>query len=170
MPAAAVVASVGIQAYSQYEAGQENAAAARRNAQLAENAAADALQRGEQKVWMRRMVGQRRIAAQTVAYAHAGVDVQSGTPAKAISDTAMVSELDAQTERNNAYRTAWGYRMHAAALRSAASASERAGNLAAIGALIGGAGKIAGMQSTGPGPDVNSGYDSSGFGGAGEPP
>lgn len=171
MPAAAVplaVVGFGIQAYSQYEAGQANAAAARRNAFLAGAAADDALQRGVQRAMFRRMAGVRRTAAQTVQFAHAGVDVSSGTPAATISQTAMISELDAKVQENNAYREALGYRRQATAFRSQAADLERAGMLNAIGSLIGGAGKIAG--AAGASPSTGGQEDFSGFGGPGEPP
>jgi hypothetical protein len=96
------------------------AAQLRRNADLADRAAADALQRGEQKAWRVRMTGERRMSLQKVAYAHAGVDVSSGTPLRAMSETAMVTALDAQVERNNAFREAWGYRKQAANMRAGA--------------------------------------------------
>lgn len=169
MAAAAVplaIAGFGLQAYSQYQAGEANAAASRRNAVLAEAAADDALQRGTQRAWFRRMAGVRRTAAQTVQFAHSGVDVSSGTPATVISQTAMISELDAKVQENNAYREALGYRRQAAAFRSQASEQERAARFNAIGALVGGAGKIAGSQGYSPGSQENF----SGFGGPGEPP
>ncbi len=132
--------SAALGALSSYEASKANAAVARRNAELARISAADALQRGEQRAWKVRMTSGRRMAMQRVAYAHAGVDVSSGTPAQTISTTGMVGELDALTERSNAYRQAWGMNQQAANFEAQANAYDKQALFGAIGAGLSGAG------------------------------
>jgi hypothetical protein len=113
------------------------------NSALADNAAADALQRGEQKVAQVAAEGNQRVSAQKVAYANAGVDTSSGTPAKVISQTAMIAQLEELTQRNNAARAAYGYKVQAVQLRQQAEdlsqASQSAGADAGVGLAIGGA-------------------------------
>ena len=134
------------QAYGQYRAGQANEDAARRNAVLANQAADIALQKGEQAATLRRMAGEKRVAQQVEGYATSGVDVQSGSPVKVISATAMTAELDAQIQKNNAYRTAWGYRTQAANFSQQAEDYGDMKYLNAIGSILGGAGGVIGAM------------------------
>jgi hypothetical protein len=103
----------------------------------------------------------RRQGAQTLAYAHGGVDVASGSPAEVISKTAMMGEFEAQVQRNNAFREAYGYRQQAAFFRWAASSVELTGAFDMFGAIFRGAGGVAGMSAASGG----GGF----WGGAGQP-
>lgn len=140
-----IVAGAAFAGVSAFTSSQAKARQARANAQMAEAAAADALQRGEQRAWQIRETSARRESAQTLAYAHGGVDVATGSPAEVISKTAMVGELEAQIQRNNAFREALGYRGQASSFREAASATETTGYLDMFGAIFGGAGKVVAM-------------------------
>jgi hypothetical protein len=147
-PAAAMmVVGVGLQAYSAYRAGKAQAAQAKENARRARMLASDALQRGEQKAGMVEIATTMRTGAQEVAYGHAGVDTTSGSAARTIATTAMVGALDATIVRNNAFREAWGYELQARGLESAAREAEVAARWSMFGALFGGAGQVAGMQT-----------------------
>lgn len=140
-----IVAASAIGAASSFASSQAKARQLRANARMAEAAAADALQRGEQRAWQVRETSARRESAQTLAYAHGGVDVTTGSPTQVISKTAMVGELEAQIQRNNAWREGLGYRQQASSFREAASATETTGYLDMFGSIFGGAGKVAGM-------------------------
>ncbi|HSN92226.1 MAG TPA: hypothetical protein VLS93_13430 [Anaeromyxobacteraceae bacterium] len=140
----AMVVGTGIKLYSNYQAGKAEARQGRANARLAEAAAADAQQRGEQEAAKARMSGDMLAGQQMAAYGHAGVDVGSGSAARTISQTAMLVELDAQIIRNNAARQAWGYRMQGRNFRAAARDAERASYLNLAGGIVGAAGSIAG--------------------------
>jgi hypothetical protein len=63
-----------------------------------------------------------------------------------MADTRMMSELDAQTIRNNAAREAWGLNQQSSQLVEQARQAERAGRLAAGATLLGGLGNAAGMS------------------------
>lgn len=112
------------------------------NAAIADNAAADALQRGEQKANQALEAGNSKQAAQKVAYASAGVDTTSGSPATMISQTAMISQLESMTQRNNAAREAYGYKVQAMQYRNQASDYESGADAAftsgVVGATVGG--------------------------------
>lgn len=80
------------------------------NEKIALQAAADSIARGNQEAARARMLATQTIARQKVAFAASGVDASVGTPADAGAGTRMMSELDAQTLKNNAAREAWGFK------------------------------------------------------------
>lgn len=55
--------------------------------------------------------GSQLIAKQKTAYTSSGIDASSGTALSVMSDTRLMSELDAQTVENDAARKVWGYRL-----------------------------------------------------------
>lgn len=57
-----------------------------------------------------RSAGTQLIAKQRTMYAASGVDPSQGTPLDVMSDTRLMSELDARTVENNAARRVRGYR------------------------------------------------------------
>lgn len=118
--------------------GREDAQAFERNARLARLAAMDAESRGAQEAGRARMKGTQVIGEQKVAFAASGVDVSSGSPLALMADSRMMSELDAQTLKNNAAREAWGLRMEADDLDKQAKRSRQRGRNSAYGALFGG--------------------------------
>lgn len=79
------------------------------NAQLAAAAAADALHRGEIESAKLRLRGSQAASQMQAAYAAGGVDATVGTPADMQQYQAAVTELDAQTAENNAWREAFGF-------------------------------------------------------------
>lgn len=152
MAAAALPLAIGglaIHGIASFASGQANASRARANASLAEQAAADTLQLGEQKAGKLQLRGEEVMGRQVAAYGHAGVDVSSGTPARVVSQTAMLTALDAEIERNNAARRAWGYREQASAFRRQARESQIASYLGIVGSGLSAAGAIAGAGGGG---------------------
>lgn len=109
--------SMGAQMYSEQEQGNFAKAQADRNAGIAEMAAQDALQRGDEAALVSKMKYGQIEGQQQAAYGASGVDAQTGTPLEVLGDTAALSSLDAQTIQNNAAREAWGYRNKAAEFR-----------------------------------------------------
>lgn len=128
---------------------------ARTNQELAQKAAADAVDRGNIAAGRTRITGDQLVGKQTVAYANSGVDSSVGTAANVQADTQAMSELDARTHENNAAREAWGFNQQADAygrkiqritdkqgVETALTATRFAG--AALGGVGGGSGSSGG--------------------------
>ena len=75
-----------------------------------ERSAVDANQRGAVLAGLARMRGSKLASQQQVAFAAGGVDSSVGTAADVIAETALMTELDADTISNNAAREAWGHK------------------------------------------------------------
>jgi hypothetical protein len=80
---------------------------------LAYNAHLAAL-RGAREAGRLRMLGAYANETQKVGYAASNVDPTSGTAAAVQADSAALTELDAQTVKNNAARDAWGFKLQRA--------------------------------------------------------
>ena len=143
---AVVVATAALTGYQQYQAGKAESEVSRRNQQLADIAAADALARGaadEQQ--SRRTFAQ--IAGEQVSLAGAsGLEVNTGSPALLLEDTAMLAELEALTIRNNAQREAWGYEQRSTQFGFESSLALAAGRNAAIGSVGSGVARGVGIN------------------------
>lgn len=142
---AAMAASTGISAYSQYKSGQFAAGVADSNAKLSEASAANAEQRGAAEAGRARMEGSQVISQQKVALASSGVDTSSGSALNLFSDTRALSEQDALTAKSNAAMEAWGHRVQKEESKARAKIERRNSVLGPLSTIIGGAGKIAGM-------------------------
>lgn len=101
------------------------------NAAMADLQAADAERRGEYAASQRLAESTRLIAKQRVAGAGQNIDVNSGTMAQIQADTAALGAMDAEMERNNAWREAFGLRAEASGLRRAGSVAARDARFAA---------------------------------------
>lgn len=127
------------QAAAESRAGRYQDRVAQHNARLAEQAAADALDRGSVEESRQRARTGQLIGSQRAAYASAGVDVASGSALDVVGDTAAIGELDARTIRNNAAREAWGLQAAAYNLRAEgklARAAARSRSRALTGAAV----------------------------------
>ena len=122
--------------------GRQDAKQARLNTELANAAAADALQRGAADAGQMRQAGAQLAARQAVAYANSGVDASVGTAANVQASAAAQAELEAKTLENNAMREAFGYKKHGLDFQTQAgiNASRRARE--AAGTALGAAGAI----------------------------
>jgi hypothetical protein len=125
------------------KAADASADAQRRNAKVAEDAASDALQRGEADAGRVQMQGSSLQGAQRAGYGTSGADVNTGSAALTQEDTAMLTAMDVQTLRNNAQREAWGLERQADNMRRSADSTATGGNLALAGDIIGGVGNAA---------------------------
>ena len=110
----------------------------RQNAALADRAAGDSLLRGQFQEGQERLQSDRLEAQQKTGYASANVDVKSGSALAVLSDTSMMSDLDARIIRNNAAREAFGYTSQARQTRRQADITEQTAADQAEGTLIGG--------------------------------
>lgn len=106
--------------------------------------AGDERVRGSAGAGWQRLRGSHAVSQQQAAAGRSGIDPGTGTAAQLAGYTRMMSEIDAQTELNNAARRAWGLEQQAAAYgREAAAVKKRARN-ALIGSIIGIGGQAVG--------------------------
>jgi hypothetical protein len=77
---------------------------------MAETGARDATARGQQAQASSDLKYGALAGRQRSALAASGTDVQSGSALDLLGDTRLMSDLDAQTIRNNAAREAFGYK------------------------------------------------------------
>jgi hypothetical protein len=137
-----------VNAFGTMRAGMDEAHVQQFNARVSEQAAVDALYRGEHTANVVRSQGGQLIGRQRTEYASSGVDAGTGSALDVQIATAGLTELDAQTARSNAAREAWGYRIQAANARARASAAEAAGQYGYVGSILGGAGAVAGSSGS----------------------
>jgi len=99
------------------------------NASFAEMEAEDAIKRGDREAGDVRRRGKKIHGAQRAALAAQGIDIDSGSALDIQDEARSMTEQDALTVRNNAWREAWGYRVQA----SNATAEGRMAQLTARG-------------------------------------
>lgn len=121
----------------------------RLNAAAAERQADDALRRGMTEMHVILREGRSVMAKQQVAFAANGLDLTEGSPLAILDDTNYFSNLDAATVRGNSEKEAWGLRVRATGMRAEGALKDYAADainprMTALGAAIGGAGKVAG--------------------------
>jgi hypothetical protein len=104
-----------------------------RNAELADQQAADALARGDTAVSIQQAQVRGLIGSQRAAAAASGVDVGSGSALDVQLDTAGVGELDRTQIKNNAMLESWGFKSQASDLRARANLVRYAGKNTAAG-------------------------------------
>ena len=137
----ATVASAGATAYGAYQQSAAEKAAAKYNAAVANNQAADARRRGEEEAIRKQREARRLAGAQRTSFAARGIDISAGTAGDIIDETNFFGLVDADTARNNAAREAMGFTNEANLYRTQA---RNANPLAAAGvSLLGGAGSVA---------------------------
>jgi hypothetical protein len=154
--------SAGVSAYgaaqsasAQSQAADYQAQVALNNQKIADQNAQVALQQGEQQEAAKREQTAQVISEQRAITAAAGIDPNQGSSRRIQGDTAALGELDAQTIRNNAARTAYGFRAQgndfsgqASLLESQSASASSAGALGAFSSLIGGASSVANKWTT----------------------
>jgi hypothetical protein len=142
--AIAGVASTALSAYGQIQAGQQaqaaadyNAAVARNNQIIADRQAEDAVKRGQVAEEEQRRRTRAIAGTQRAALAASGVQLDQGSPADILADTAQFGELDALTIRNNAEREAYGYRVQGMNFGAEAGLQQGRASSAMTGAYLG---------------------------------
>lgn len=142
---------------AQAEAANSQADLADYNAGVADTQAKDAIQVGADQESRFRIGVRQMIGAQRASMAASNVDIGTGSAADVQADAAYLGELDAAQIRNNAARSAWGFASQAYDLRqravimrktgvadlAAGRAAQSAGNLAAVGAVVGAGASLA---------------------------
>lgn len=136
IPFIAMGASALMSAQQSQAQGAASAEASLQNAQFANQAADDAVARGEFESDQQRLQTRAAIGSQRAGFAANGVDVNSGSAAEIQDDTAALGELDALTIRNNAAREAWGYRTQAQQNVLAASTARSSAKSGMFGSLL----------------------------------
>lgn len=99
----------------------------RRNAEVAEIQAQDALARGDRDAGRHRRAVGGLVGSQRAALAAQGLDIDSGSALDIQAESVAMGELDALTIRNNARREAWGFRVQASNALGQANLAEMAG-------------------------------------------
>lgn len=116
------------------------------NSKLADMQATDAIKRGDEAADQVVEKTNRMLGSQRVAAGGSGVDVNSGSAALIQDDTKTLGALDALTIKNNAWKTAWGYKFQATQSQGQAGFAQIAGQNASNNTLMTG-----GMQAIGQG-------------------
>lgn len=133
----------------QRDALRAQAATAEINARIAELGAESTLNQGKQQVAnLTQQAGQLK-GAQRAAMAARGVDLGEGSAAEIQVTTDLMKDIDVQTAKTNALRSAWGQRMQATQFtNSARSARASASSInpiwTAATSLLGSASNVAG--------------------------
>ena len=135
----ASAAGAAYSAYAQKQAGDFQAAIAKRNADAAEKAARDAAERGLNEGVRVGLVGGATRGAIRAGFGASGVDVGTGSPLDILSDAAMFNELDKQTARSNASREAFSARFQAGNYLAQGSLDKTRGRSNAAGTILSGA-------------------------------
>lgn len=133
-----LIGSIGFKFVSSILGGNAAKKAADYNAQVSEQLAQDALDKGRADEQMYRQGVKTLMGAQRADFAGQGVEVDTGSPVDVRADTAYLGEQDAQQIRLNAQREAWGYRAQAQSERMQGSAAQRQGYFNAADAVLGG--------------------------------
>ena len=136
------VAAAAAQAYSIYQTGQSQAAAARYNRQVAQNQATLARQQAALEEETTREKQRRFMAAQRAAFGAAGV-TEEGSPLLVMADTARQAERDLQLIRYGGEVSAAGFEAQAGLQRFYARQAERTGAIGAGVSLLGNVANIA---------------------------
>ncbi|MEP9135586.1 hypothetical protein [Enterobacter roggenkampii] len=126
---AASLAMSAMQAYNQHQQGKYAKAVADQNADIAENQAQDAVNRGNIEADQRRREMRQRAGTQAATMGATGAELSTGNALDIFGDTAQFGTLDALTTVNNAQREAYGYQvqgMNATAQGNAAQRQARA--------------------------------------------
>ena len=160
--AAAVIS--GVSAYSAAESQQASAEyqsqVAQNNADSADEAARDAIKRGEIAAQNQRRKNSQLLGTQRAVQAARGLDIGEGSALAILEDTAYFGEVDEQTIRDNAAREAWGisiqggnYKAQAGLLDAQANGINPlfSGATAAAGSYLGSGGTVSGKWFEGSG-------------------
>lgn len=119
------------------------------NAQTAESTAQQALYSGQRQEQATRLRTANLKGRQTASLAANGIDLGQGNALRVLTDTDTFGEIDANTIRANAIRSAWGYRTQATnyqnqALQARSASGAISPGMSLTTSLLGGATQVAG--------------------------
>ena len=146
---AVAIAGSAMTAYGQIQQGRAAEKAAEYNAEVANIQAKDAINRGNIEAEKQSLKAQQVAGAQRAAMGASGAQVDSGSFADILLDTATTGEKDAQTIRTNAMRQAWGLESQAEIDLYQGKQAKVASQYAAAGTLITGASSAASRMGWG---------------------
>ena len=141
-PALAVVAAIGgavMQYQGQMKQAKATEQASKYNAEVQRMAAADALARGTEAAYDKRVQAKKFTSTQAAAGAGAGLDISTGTPLQLMVETKGLGELDALRALNNAQREASGLNAQAEITEWSGERAASALKSSAYGSLLSGA-------------------------------
>jgi len=147
-------------AYSQYNAysleGKYAQAQGEANARLVERQAIDVIRRGEKEAFQYKKKLKLLQGSQKTSLAAQGIEISGDTALDILQETAEVSEIDAMTIRNNAWRESYGLKSQAIEYRAQGKFARAAAQAQAQSSLITGASKAYGNFSEAYGGKSNS--------------
>lgn len=109
-------------AYTSSQASKFQAKIANQRAEIADDMAQDALERGQEEKRKQRERTAQLVSQQEAELAAAGIALGEGSAVDLIADTAYVGEIDARIIENNAVREAYGHELTALGQRADAGA------------------------------------------------
>lgn len=149
--AALTAALLGLSAVSQYaqqrKQGEYQASALDTNAGLADERAADALQRGKEAQRNQVLGTKQLLGSNRSGFAGQGVQVDNGSALDVQADTAQLGELDRLMIEHNAMRESMGYKTDATILRNQGEQVRSASRNAATGTLLSAASQLYSVKS-----------------------
>jgi len=135
-------------AYSQYNAysleGKFARNAADQSAEYAEKQAQDVIRRGFKEASLYKKKVKQMQGSQKAALAAQGIEISSGSAYDILEETAVMSEVDAMTIKNNAYLEAYGLKAQAINIRAQGRFDQISAKAKATSSLITGGLKAAG--------------------------
>lgn len=141
--AGAAVIGAGVKAYSDYRGGMYEAQVAKNNAKLAADQRLAALGEGANEAAAISAEGRATAASALTATVAGGVETTVGSPAGAITTSAINAARDAARAKTNAARQAWGFASEEQDLRSRARMIRQGSLLSAAGTGLSGVGQAA---------------------------
>lgn len=156
---AVMAATAAAGAYTAYSSSQSAKAQAEyqsevasANAKMAGYQAEDAMRRGEEDANQAARQAERMRGTQVARLASNGLDISSGSSMSILEDTAFFGAQDAQSIRNNAARSAWGYEQQGtnaeadSAMYTSVARQQKPGQAAGL-SLLSSAGQFAGSKT-----------------------
>lgn len=142
----ASLVGTGMSAMASNEAGKAAKYAADYNAKMGEINARDVINRAALEQEKQRQKVNALRGSQRAAAGASGVEVESGSSAQIGEQTVVLGKEDELMIRNNATRSAWGYRAQAGLDYQQGLAAQRKGRLDAAGTLLSGGARAAGSK------------------------
>ncbi|HCO7840115.1 TPA: hypothetical protein OB695_000149 [Escherichia coli] len=133
---AVTVASTAASVYSQQQSAKYQSAVADQNADIAENQAQDAINRGNAEADQRRREMRLRSGTAAATMGATGAELSSGSALDLFADNTQFGTLDALTTVNNAQREAYGYQVQGMNAQAQGQAARQQANAATTQTLL----------------------------------
>ncbi len=161
-PTTLMIMNIGVQAIGASSKSNAEAAAMRGNAEMADmqaalddERAADAIVRGGERIFVRRLTQAQIRGRQKAVLAARGLSISEGSAFDILEDTDYLAEIDVNTIQTNAEREAWGFRsrakvsrFRAGQLRKGIPSTLMLGQVQALGGLVSGGAQLFGGGSS----------------------